>query len=619
MLAGCAGLYTKIPVLDVKEKGPLPQAWERFGAYYIADDLIISANNTENSGSGVTEFTVFKKIRILNTQGTIWGTVPVWRYTDRLAFFACTLSDAGGNRIPLQTSELRAKYEQSGKVVIPKVTPGSTLTIRMVFTQEHAPAIYEHWFSRPIPVRTGRLVIHADNDMKFTYDNKVYGTRVRPGTCSAGSYEGFTACWNVNNLEPMDSTPYSPRLSESLPRVALRINPLYGTHGNTITKWSEMAGVIDQLVATPALENADDEIAQKAAEITRGKKNAKTRAVAIVEWVQQNVLCGLDPVKSKVTDILHGARSDMLAVSILCRELLKAAGIKADLILTRAHSRGGFDPDFLSFTGCREGLLSVSFDSTAYCICPVFTGYPIGAYPADYFDLSGLNMDSYKTVKLPAPRWDRFDERCHMTLSLASDTALQTMTQTFYELSTPMLRRNLVRHNEVQQREVVERLVRRRGDRTALVSFSVKGLGDYDPCLSVTSRFRNDYQPVEMAGALRYDLSALLPSLYADLDSIRRDNILMTVPKTHIDTLEILKDGCAQVSLDATDWQFSDSLFEARITVVQTPSAVLFVRQVETRRCVVPVQKIGAIISDIRDLDRASKVRVAVKLAARKK
>lgn len=619
ILSGCVELYTKIPVLEVKGKGAVAPSWERYGAYYAADDLIISSNTTENPGSGSTEFTVFKKIRILNAQGTVWGTVPVWRYTDRLAFFACTLSDAAGNSLPLRSSEMKAKYEESGKVVFPKVTPGSTLTIHMVFTQPPAPAIHEHWFSRPIPVKKGRLVVHADNDMRFSYEHAVYGTRVRPGTCSAGAYGGFTECWDVSDLDPIDSVPYARRNSESLPRVAIRINPLYGTHGNIITKWSEMAGVMDKFVTEPALDDADDEIAVKAAEIIKGKKDAKTRAIAIVEWVQQNVLCSLEPVKSKVVDLLHGAKSDMLTVSILCRELLKSAGIKADLILTRAQSRGGFDPDFMSSTGCREGLLSVTFDSTVYGICPVFTGYPIGTYPADYFDLSGLNMDSYKTVKLPPPRWNRFNETCRMTLSLSSDSALQTMVQTFYELSTPALRRNLVRHSESQQQQVVTRLVRRHGDRMSLVSFSVKGLGDYDPSLSVTSHFRNDNPAVEMAGSLRYDLSSYVPGLFADIDSARHEDIVMIVPKTHIDTLEILKEGVAQVTLDAADWRFSDSLFDARISVEQTQSSVLFIRHVETRRCTIPVQKIGEIMNDIRDLDRASKVKAAVKMPARKK
>jgi hypothetical protein len=619
MAAGCVEIYTKIPVLDINESGPTPGQWERYGAYYIADDLIISLNTTGNYGPRVTEFTVFKKIRILNTQGLHWGTIPVCHYTNHLALFECATIDASGAQTAVETSGLRSKYEESGKVVVPKATPGSTIVLRMVFTQSRAPAVYEHWFARFIPVQTGRLVVHTDAGMRFTYDHAEYGIRARPQESMLKQYGGHTVCWQVKDLEPIDSLPYVHRVSESEPRVELRINPLYGTHGNIITQWSDMAGVIDQLEIDPARENAEDEIAAKAAEITRGKKNAKTRAVAIVEWVQQNIVCSMEPVKAKVVDLLHGAKSDMVLASVLCKDLLKSAGVTSNLILTRAHSRGGFDPNMLTYAACREGILSVKFDSVEYAIAPAFAGYPVGTYPADYFDLSGLSMDSERTVKLPASRWNRYDERSRLTFSLSSDSATQTISQSFFEMSMPAVRHRLARRSENQQREAVELLLRRHGDQTTLLSFSIRGIGDYDPEVTVTSRFRNNNQPVDMAGALRYDLSPFLTGLYTDIDSARPDDIVMSVPSVHLDTLEILKGTGTEVSLDASAWQVDDSMFFARTSMVQTPSSVLFIRNVETRRCIVPRPKIGPIIDDIRALDRASKVIAVVKTAGKRR
>jgi Transglutaminase-like superfamily len=519
----------------------------------------------------------------------------------------------------METSGLRTKYEETGSVAVPKVTPGSAIALRMVFTQTRAPAVYEHWFTRPIPVQSGRLVVHIDDGMRFTYDHAEYGTRVRPQESAPTQYGGRTVSWKVNGLEPDDSLPYAHRVSESEPRVVLRIDPLYGTHGNVITQWSEMAGVINQLVIDPAMENAEDEIAAKASEITKGKRNNRTRAVAIVEWVQQNITCAPEQSNGKVADLLHGAKSDMVMVSVLCKALLKSAGISSHLILTRAHSRGGFDPAMQTYAACREGILVVKFDTTEYAIAPAFAGYPIGTYPADYFDLSGLNMDSYKTVRLPVPRWDRYDERTRITLSLYSDTAVQAFKQTFLEMSMPSVRRRFAHLSENQQREAVERMLRRHGDRNALLSFSVKGLGDYDPDVTVMGRFRTTNPPAVTAGAQRVDLSSFMTNVYADIDSTRPDDIVVPVPVTHIDTLEVMKENGLQVTLDASAWKIDDSLFSARISVEQTPSSLLFIREVETRRCIVPRSKIAAIVNDIGALERASRVAAVVKTAGRRK
>lgn len=619
-MTGCVEVYTRIPVLDIGENGTPSEQWGRYGAYYIADDLIISVNNTANPGPGQAEFTVFKKIRILTAQGLRWATIPVWHHTDHLALFECTIVDSAGNRHSLETSVLRSNYETSGNVAVPGVVPGSTIILKMVFTQSRAPADYEHWFTRTIPVQTGRLVVHTDEGMHFTYEHAVYGMRVRPREAEIKQFGGRTVCWQVKDLEPAaDSIHYKHRASESEPRIELRINPLYGTHGNAITQWNEMAGFINQLVIDPIVEGSEDEIAAKAAQITRGKRNNRTRAAAIVEWVQQNVTCTLAPAKAKVADILHGAPSDMIAVSVVCKQLLKSAGISSHLILTRAHSRGGFDSTMLSYSGCREGFLVVKFDTVEYVVAPAYAGYPIGTYPADFFDLYGLNLDSFKPVKLPAPRWGRYDERSHVTLSLSSDTAVQTMCMSFHDLSMPPVRRRLEQHSGKGRQEVVERMLHRHGDRNTLLSFSLQGLGDYDPALAMTCRFRSNIPLIDAAGAKRFDLSSFFTRIYGDIDSARQEDIVISVPVVHIDTLEIIKESGTQVSLDASAWQCEDSLFSARLSVEHTASSVLLIRDIETRRCVIPRPKIAAIVTDIRALDRASTVAAVMKTAGKKK
>lgn len=617
----CIDASAKIPSLDVQEMGPAPRQWERYGAYYIADDLIISVNAANNPGQGQAEFTVFKKIKVLGSQGSKGDTVPVRHYTDHLALFECVVLDSAGNWLPLEASALRSQYEECGKVIVPKAASGSTIILRMVFTQSYAPAVYEHWFTQSIPVRTGRLVVHTDEGVRFTYGHSVYGSRLMPSESAPEQYGGHTTCWQVDNLEPAGDLPYSPRVSESEPRVGLRINPLYGTHGNVITQWGEMADLINHLLVDPAIDNEEDEIAAKAAEITKGKRNNRTRAVAIVEWVQHNITCSPEPsaAKAGAADLLRGAKSDMIAVSVLCRQLLKSAGISSHLILTRAHSRGGFDPDMLTYAGCREGFLVVKFDTVEYAVAPACAGYPVGTYPADYFGLSGLNMVSRKPVRLPAPRWDRYDERGRVTLSLSSDTAAQTICRSFSAQSMPPVRRMLLDRSETQQREAVERLLHRSAGRDSLISFSIIGLGDYDPAVVVTGRFRGNNPPVGSTGTQRFDVSLFLTGLYADIDSARRDDIVISVPVTTIDTLEIMKEKGRQVSLEASARQFGDSLFSVRTRLEQTPSAMLFIRDVETHRCIIPRQKIAAIINDIRELDKASRVVAVVKPSGKRR
>jgi hypothetical protein len=228
-------------------------------------------------------------------------------------------------------------------------------------------------------------------------------------------------------------------------------------------------------------------------------------------------------------------------------------------------------------------------------------------------------MVSRKTVRLPAPRWDRYDERGRVTLSLSSDTAARTICRSFSAQSMPPVRRMLIGQSETRQREAVEQLLQSQAGRNALVSFSINGLGDYDPHLTVTGRFRNNNPPVGSTGTRRFDVSPFLTGLYADIDSTRGDDIVISVPVTTIDTLEIMKEKGRQVSLEASARQFDDILFSVRTRLEQTPSSALFIRDVETHRCIIPRQKIAAIINDIRELDKASRVVAVVKPSGKRR
>jgi hypothetical protein len=153
----------------------------------------------------------------------------------------------------------------------------------------------------------------------------------------------------------------------------------------------------------------------------------------------------------------------------------------------------------------------------------------------------------------------------------------------------------------------------------SLQSYSIKGLGDYDPEVTVLGRFKCGSPPSESAGALRYDLSQYVNSLFADIDTARHEDIVVATPFIHIDTLEIRKENGMQVSLDALSWQFADSLFSARISVEQTASSLLFIREVSTRKVTIPKSGINALVNDIRELERASRVAAIVKIPRARK
>lgn len=126
------GVFAEIPVLnDESGERSVPQKWFRYGAYFSVDDLIISTDFSPVSGTVSTCYTVYKKIRILNAEGTEFGTVFIPRYTDNLDEFHLKIVRENGEDVPVKTGPVRRQYLETGKVVVPRVHPGSGL-IRVI-------------------------------------------------------------------------------------------------------------------------------------------------------------------------------------------------------------------------------------------------------------------------------------------------------------------------------------------------------------------------------------------------------------------------------------------------------------------------------------------------------
>ncbi len=585
----------------------VPNEWKRFGAYYLADDLGITVDNIAGSNAATTEYTVNKKIRIMSSHGSVWSTIPVWRLTDHVDEFECKLFDSLGREVSLKVRDLQRKFMESGKVVVPKTSGGSTIVLKIVFKANGAPPIFEHWFPRAIPVRTGRLILKVNNNLTFSYEAKTRGDRASITETTSNSDNNKIFVWKVSDAMPDDSMSYGERASESEPRVNIRMSPLYGSHGSTVSSWSELASTLNELILEPDLESDKGEISEKAREIVSGKKNDKARAAAIVEWVQQNVVCSTDPTRASVLDVMNGKRSDMVLVAQLCQKMLAGVGIKSDLVLTRAHSRGGFDTDFMTYSGCREGIVIVKFDTTHYAFSPGFTGYPIGTYPVDYFDLSGLNINKQQVVQLPPSGWDRFEETSRATLRLSTDTAKQTLVQTYYQLSAPPVRRALQRHSEGQQHEAVESLLHMQGRYNKLDSFSIRGLGTYDPFVTITSTFTLNTAPVEYANSQRYDLSHFLFRFFGDLDSSRQEDVVFKAVSHFSDTIEIVKDQNSRLELDAQPCTIADSLFTAHVAINQSPQAITVIRDIMVKKGRFPMAKVVSSLGKIAELTKASR------------
>lgn len=129
LLAGCVST----PGLLTKSVQPFNSSqWQEYDAVYEYDELRIKESFDDDYGFD-TYYTYNQKLHILTRKGVEYGTLVIPRVSDKITEFEVVLLHANREVVEIDLIELRKKYIDTGKIVVPQVQPGSTISITVTF------------------------------------------------------------------------------------------------------------------------------------------------------------------------------------------------------------------------------------------------------------------------------------------------------------------------------------------------------------------------------------------------------------------------------------------------------------------------------------------------------
>jgi hypothetical protein len=135
-------------------------------------------------------------------------------------------------------------------------------------------------FQERLPVLKSRCTLNLPEGWKaesVTFNHP----KVEP-TVSGSSYS-----WEINNLQPINYEPSSPRWSSISPRLAISFFPTQATATQirTFSNWNDVARWMSEVEDPQA--NINDDIAGKVQELTANAKSELEKIQAIARYVQQ--------------------------------------------------------------------------------------------------------------------------------------------------------------------------------------------------------------------------------------------------------------------------------------------------------------------------------------------
>jgi hypothetical protein len=541
----CLFKYNDVPELpDSENEKEYDQKWEKYGAYYDKDEVILNSYYAMNLATSRIE--IFKKIKILTTEGAEHGTIPVWRYAQTISHFEPHLYDANGTEIKLDVKKMRKTYSETDKVVFSKVTKGSVIVLRMAFTLRHTYySGFNVWFSYDIPIRVGRFIHSISSNCKYEY--KAYGNRYK---FKADVYKkGHTKTWTISEYEPKPDIDFLDYKANTEPKIIVKLTNVLAWNKKFNTKKKIIKKFKNEIFGISL--NFKGESFQKTLKSCISKtKDPLKRAKRILKWVQDN-MTRTGEEHDLFGEVTKTEKASELQIACLCNTMFKKAGLKSNIVITGHKNEYTIDSTFI----VKRDYITVpvplvQINNKLLVAYPYRRGYELGEYPLSYNGVPCINIKEKKIQPLPTAKWGTIWIRKRRVLNLAKIPGNYKLIYEFKENSANVYRDDFLDSDKSALEGKFENWIKDYKKSNKLKSFEIKNLNEYDKPLQVIVHFENDDSPIPYGDKKIFQLKNFFVDYFEDITPDRKEDVFIHNSGLYIDEIEVLKIWKKKIEFD---------------------------------------------------------------------
>jgi len=579
VLSGYAALFGSVdipPLPDAPDCRPYDERWSKYGAYYDKIDIALLTFFGLESVSSRIE--VLYKLKILTNEGASYGTVPIIRYSPRISKFEVRLYDSSGKEIKIDQDALKKVYLESGKVVVPKVTKGSTFTIRIEFMGDFYYYHFSEWFSLTLPVRNARFVHQPSPSGK--YDYKTIGSR---GAFEYAEYKkGRIKTWTIRNLEPRKDIDYLDHKAKTEPVVMARLLKVNCWNRKYNEKKEIFKGFRDKFDGISREMCGADSSASILASCINKTDAELDKARKIITWVQ-NHMTSTEDKSSYSLNIISSGNATEAQITSLCTRLFKKAGIDNHIVIAGQNNLYSLDSTFLFWSDwITTPLPVVVIGGREYVAYPFARGYELGEYPLYFKDELCMDLKTKSLKPLPKPVWgySRVNER--RTIRCTSTGVNGCIHFEYLYNNANYYRNTFLCMNKDDRKKYFEKYLEGCDQSNRLQSFSIHNLDEPGKELSADVVFTSDNKPIFYENKQVLKLGPYFSSYFKDITPDRMDDVFTNEKTTYVDELEIIKNPGKNITVDIKMDSISNRLFSAAVERTETDSSIIFRRTMIT-------------------------------------
>jgi hypothetical protein len=576
--------------------------WYRYGAVYELDAYGVFTSFKAVKGDNRVDYVIQKQIRIVTAEGAKFATIPIVKKSGDLVAFMVCLEDSLGAPIALDRERIRKQYLSSGKVIIPQACAGCRIGLSMTFRDTSIPVWSVHHFMREIPVVTSRFTFSTDNLGEYACKLSGDSSHIRQsGELCANKGKKV---WTGENLDPGDNDILQPGQNPVV-SVALRYHPDFQDFQRYRT-WEDLACQYSDHYH-PGMDSgaAADSLKKIVRKIVANLTDTLQMAEEILRWVGRNISLRTSALKPvNVAAAIKAGEGNELETAALLNDMLRAAGLTSELLITRSRDRGGFDTSFVTLMALEKPLVITECGGRRYCSDPCDRYVLFGQYPPEYFSMSGLNLHTKKIEPVPRPRLETYRLNSRLLIRL-EPSAKQQFHLVFSDLSAYQIRKSWNYCTEKCKEWKVRRYIKALDEFNELRRFTITGLDTPSGLVKIDADFFMKRTPVRQSDASVFVVRDFIMPLLTAIDGMRTSPFENLFSGEQTDTVEFMKIPGKIMNPDFKYADVRDTLIESTCRQVETDSSYMLIRHAEFKNVRLSASETNALFPDIEKLNKA--------------
>lgn len=609
VMTGC----TSAPKIYLDHDLPFDKSsWKGFDAVYEYYEFHVYPFFDNGNYRFYTNYCTKLKLHILTKEGAKYGTIILPKYGNELVTLKVRLFNETGRELEVDHSIIKKKYHETRKVVVPNVQEGFTIELVLKTFVKEPRTTFECWFQEKIPVAKKRFTIKSG--LAFKYNYTTFG-QVK----TLHDYEGLgkrVCIWEMDNIYPYtDIFDYKINYDDA-PRV-LTVLSSYKTHYKA-PDWKKLSKSFKFYYLNESIFQYKEKISQTTQRIVANLKSDREKAEKILDYIQHNIsyiYTGRDTIN--LERVFANKQGNIYEMTLILNEMLKSAGLKTDILVTRGHDHGGFYEKFPSWMFLQIPLVQVELDSKKELLFPLWANAQVGEYPSNYFNLKGLSLNQRKIVNLPDPVSKTQFLETHTTLVPGKMEEKLHCNAYFKKYYSPHIRNECFGKSKLEIKTIVQKMMDRysKGSIVKEVEFDWTDKGQATGYITYAN---NDYF-LKRKMNTHCSFSPFYRTFFTDYVPSRTLNYPNDLKRVYKEVLTITKEPGYKIRIDMKSREIENELFHSKIYRKDLKDEIQLIRETTINKTELTPEKMKDIYPDIQALNGVKGASMVVKKTEVKK